>query len=108
MSFQDGIQRVMKIVCTAILATVVLFIAYAPGEAYKQETRGYFRGVENGRMTIELPNSRGKEYFWVNTGTAVVNVGRPMKLLRIPKNAVVKVTYEAGTATEVLVEEVPK
>jgi len=92
--------------CGAVLAFILLG-ASGQAMAYTQ-TRGYFMGLKGDRITIELPQSQGKAYFWVNKSTIVVNVGLPMTLSRIPKHSVVEIKSEGNTAVEVLVEEVPK
>lgn len=88
--------------------TFVLLLAYGQSEAFKQETRGYFAGQKNSEITIELLQNRGAQSFRVNENTRVVNVGMPMKVSKILRNSVVKVTSEGSVALEILVEEVPK
>ena len=103
-----SIRKIQMYYHLFLFIAFVLLITYSQSEAFKQETRGYFAGQKNNEITIVLLQNRGRESFRVNDHTTVINVGMPMKVSKIPRNSVVKVTSEGSVALEILVEEVPK
>ena len=105
---QSAIRRIVLLVLVVAIVIGVAMIFPEPGEALKEETKGYYLGQQNNEITIALHEGRGQKSFRISGATRVFYPGMKMTLSTIPPRSRVIVTSEDGIALDVFVKEVPK
>lgn len=94
----------VKIVMIALFLSVIPGIGLATAETY---VKGRVVSTKGSRLVIEGPRGE-KHSFSVNENTTVFVEGAIIPLKALLRNSKVKVVEKSGSASVVIVEEVPK